>query len=188
MGYRERSLRKYIDDLSKKLPAPGGGSASSLVCGLGVSLLGMVINFTLGKPGYQDYEKELKKILIKVESLKKRFLELVDEDVKAYKSKDIWYSLEVPLKVAYNCYEAIRISPLLLKKGNKNLLSDVACGVIFLEAGFWGAYFNVEANLKFIKEKKIVNKIRKELLREASHLKRIKEEVEKKVGVFIKGN
>ncbi|MCM8799733.1 MAG: cyclodeaminase/cyclohydrolase family protein [Candidatus Omnitrophica bacterium] len=184
--YCNSSLKRYLNDLADKLPTPGGGSASALVAGLGVSLVSMVVNFTLGKPKYLNYEKELKRILSSSEKLKDNFLRFVDEDVKAYRSKNIWYCLEVPLKVAQSCYEAMKLCPLLLEKANKNLFSDVACAAIFLEAGFWGAYFNVEANLKFIKDKKITSRIRKEILKKSREFNKIRKEVVEKVGTFIR--
>jgi len=184
--YYNKSLKEYLDDLSAKLPAPGGGSASALVGGVGVSLLSMVINFTLGKPSYQRYEKELKKILKDLEDLRDKFLKWVDEDVKAYKSKDIWQALEVPLKIAQACFSALKLCSSLLKKTNPNLISDIACGSIFLEAGFFGAYFNVEANLKFIKDKKITKKIRKEILQKAKVVKNIRKKMEEEIGALIR--
>ncbi|MCM8791558.1 MAG: cyclodeaminase/cyclohydrolase family protein [Candidatus Omnitrophica bacterium] len=186
VNYKNKSLRYYLDDLSRKLPTPGGGSACALVAGVGVSLLSMVINFTLGKVEYIRYEKELRENLLKTESLRKKFLELVDEDVKAYRSKDVWYSLEVPLKIAYLCFSAIKLCPTLLKKGNVNLISDIASAVIFLEAGFSGAYFNVEANLRLIKDRKVKTKIRQEILGEARIIKNIREKVERKIGEIIR--
>ncbi|MBI5145023.1 MAG: cyclodeaminase/cyclohydrolase family protein, partial [Candidatus Omnitrophica bacterium] len=60
MKYREATLKKYSDDLAAKLPAPGGGSAAALAAAMGVSLISMVVNFTLGKPKYAQYERELK--------------------------------------------------------------------------------------------------------------------------------
>ena len=62
--YVNKSLKKYLDDLTAKLPAPGGGSAAALVAALGAALIGMVINFTLGKPKYARYQMELTKIFI----------------------------------------------------------------------------------------------------------------------------
>jgi formiminotetrahydrofolate cyclodeaminase len=86
MSYKEESLKKYLDDLAAKLPAPGGGSASALTASLGISLISMVVNFTLGKPKYAKYENELKTILEESEKLREEFLNLVDLDVVAYKS------------------------------------------------------------------------------------------------------
>src|SRR4030042_6036440 len=105
--YCDKSLKQYLDDLAARLPAPGGGSAAALNAGLGASLISMVVNFTLGKPKYAQYENELKEILEKSESLRREFLDLVDLDVSAYKSKNIKDALDIPLKVCRLCFEAI---------------------------------------------------------------------------------
>ena len=55
------ALKKYIDDLADKKPAPGGGCAAALVASLGVGLLSMVANFTIGKEKYKAFENEIKK-------------------------------------------------------------------------------------------------------------------------------
>jgi len=184
--YCNKSLKRYLSDLSKKLPTPGGGSASALVGGLGVSLLGMAVNFTVGKPQYQKYEKELREILKDIENLRDKFLKLVDEDVMAYKSKDIQWCLKVPLEVSRICFSSIKLCPLLIKKTNPNLISDIACALVFLEAGFFGGYFNVEANLKFIKDKKMTDKIRKEILTKAKIIKEIRQKTEDEIGKIIR--
>ena len=80
MEYKNQNLTKYLDDLSARLPAPGGGSAAALNAAMGASLISMVVNFTLGKPKYAAFEEELKDILAKSEKLRKDFLDLVDLD------------------------------------------------------------------------------------------------------------
>jgi len=82
--YKDQSIQKYLDDLAAKLPAPGGGSAAALAAAMGAALISMVVNFSLGKPKYAKYEKELKSILDKSEGLRREFLNLVDLDVRAY--------------------------------------------------------------------------------------------------------
>ncbi|MCX5703048.1 MAG: cyclodeaminase/cyclohydrolase family protein, partial [Candidatus Omnitrophica bacterium] len=123
MSYKEESLKKYLDDLAARLPAPGGGSAAALTAAMGAALISMVVNFTLGKPKYARYEEELGGILEKSEKLREEFLNLVDLDVTAYKSKDIRSALNVPLMVARLCFEGARLCPGLIKKGNINLIS-----------------------------------------------------------------
>ena len=77
MSYKDETLKKYLDDLAGRLPAPGGGSAAALTAGLGASLISMVVNFSLGKPKYAKYENELKGILDKSERLREELLRLV---------------------------------------------------------------------------------------------------------------
>jgi len=185
--YKDESLKKYLDELAAKLPAPGGGSASALNAALGAALISMVVNFTLGKPKYAQYEKELKKTLEKSEKLRSEFLGLVDLDVEAYKSKNIRDALNIPFMLARLCFEAMQLCPELIKKGNINLISDVAVAAVFLESAFAGAVFNVEINLKTLGDKKLSRDIRKELGAKAKLIKKTREKVEEKVGEIIRG-
>jgi formiminotetrahydrofolate cyclodeaminase len=187
MSYKDETLKKYLDDLAAKLPAPGGGSAAALTAGLGASLISMVVNFTIGKPKYASVEAELKTILEKSEKLKEEFLRLVDLDVVAYESKNIRDALDVPFMVARLCFEGIRLCLPLVTKGNVNLISDVAVAAILLEAAFSSAYYNVEINLKSLGDKKITKSIRKELTQKEKSIKRIRLQTEEKVGKIIGG-
>lgn len=185
--YKDESIRKYLDDLAARLPAPGGGSAASLTAALGAALVSMVVNFTLGKSKYAQYEKELKAILEKSEKLRKGFLNLVDLDVVAYKSKNLKDSLDIPFMVCRLCFEAIRLCPPLIRKGNVNLVSDVAVAAVLLEAAFASANFNVEINLSLPENKSFAAQIRKELNRKDKLIRKIRQQMEVKVGKIIRG-
>jgi len=185
--YRDETLKKYLDDLAAKLPAPGGGSAAALNAAMGASLISMVVNFTLGKPKYAQYEKELRVILIKSERLRKEFLHLVDLDVVAYKSGNLKDALDVPFMVCRLVFEGMKLCPGLIKKGNLNLISDVAVAAILLESAFASAYFNVEINLKSLKNEKFSQSVRKELKLKEKLIKKIRSETEVKVGKIIRG-
>ena len=186
--YNESSLKQYLNDLAAKLPTPGGGSAAALTAALGASLISMVLNFTIGKPKYAQYENELKEIFSQSEKLREQFLNLVDLDVVAYKSKNIRDALDVPFMVCRLCFEGIKLCPPLIKKGNLNLISDVAVAAILLESAFACAYFNVEINLKFLKgEEKFVSQVRKELEQKAKIIKKIRSQTEGRVGKIIRG-
>ncbi len=75
-------LKKYLNDLAAKKPAPGGGSAGALSGALAAGLVSMVVNFSIGKNSPD--EKRLKEILKESENLREKMSELVDEDVKVY--------------------------------------------------------------------------------------------------------
>jgi formiminotetrahydrofolate cyclodeaminase len=184
--YCNKSLKIYINDLAAKLPAPGGGSAAALTGCLGAALLSMVLNFTLGKPKYAKYESYLREVLKKSEALRHRFLQLVDLDVVAYQSKNVKEALKVPLEIARLCAEAIKLCPELIKKGNKNLVSDVGVAAVFFEAGFCAAYFNVGINLKYLGNKKVSKKLKKELTKKEKIIKNLRLKVEGKVNEIIR--
>lgn len=186
MTYKEETLKKYLDDLSARLPAPGGGSAAALTAALGVSLISMVVNFTLGKSKYLQYTEELKSILAASEKLRKEFLDLVDLDVQAYKSKNLKDALSIPFMVCRLCFEAAKLYPQLVRKGNVNLISDVAVIAALLESAFTAAYFNVEINLSSLGDKRASRKIRKELKHKDKLIKKRRLQTEVKVGKIIR--
>lgn len=155
MIYKNKSIKKYLDDLSSKKPAPGGGSAAALSGALGCALLSMVANFTIGKPKYRKYEREIKKILASAERARKRFLELMDLDAKAYsrfakardkkaKQRTKKESQRVVKEIVALCYKAIQFCPPLVGKGNVYLINDVLAAAELLAAGFNSALINVE--------------------------------------------
>ncbi|MCK9594469.1 MAG: cyclodeaminase/cyclohydrolase family protein [Candidatus Omnitrophica bacterium] len=180
-------LKKYLDDLAGKLPAPGGGSAAAMSAALGSALISMVLNFTVGKPKYAEYESQLKKCLDKSEKLRLEFLHLVDLDVTAYSSKDLRKSMDVPLMVCRLCFEAIDICPLILGKSNQNLISDVAVAAVLLESAFFSAYVNVDINLKYLNDPELAKGIRKELDEKGKVVRKIRQQMEVKVGKIIRG-
>jgi glutamate formiminotransferase/formiminotetrahydrofolate cyclodeaminase len=187
MIYKDRSLKRYLDDLAARLPAPGGGSAAALGAALAAALLSMVVNFTLGKPRYAKYEEQLKKILEESEKLREEFLRLVDLDVQAFKSKDIRQALDVPFTVARLCFEGIKLCLPLAEKGNVNLISDVGVAAVLLESAFASACINVRINLKYLADKRLAGAIGKELAKKGKIVRKIRMETEDKVGKIIGG-
>jgi formiminotetrahydrofolate cyclodeaminase len=170
--YRNQSIKKYLDDLAAKKPAPGGGSAAALVAATGAALLSMVANFTVGKDKYKQFEEEIKSALKKSEKIRKKLLELVDLDVINYnkvaqskkKSRTLYQkSLKeaagVPLEITRYSLEALELCPILEKKGNKYLVSDVHVARALLIAAIHSAVVNVRINLPFIEDKEFVHRI-----------------------------
>ncbi|MDD5668517.1 MAG: cyclodeaminase/cyclohydrolase family protein [Candidatus Omnitrophica bacterium] len=187
MKYCDSTLKHYLEYLAARKPAPGGGSAAALAAGLGAALISKVINFTIGKPAYLLYEPDLRMMLKISEEARAVFLKFVDEDAAAFSRKDMEASLNVPLSVARLCYDMICLCPDLVKKSNKNLVSDVAVSAILLESAFFSALSNVEINLKFFPHKKTGLSVRKEMKKKAAVVLAMRAKTEKKVGKFIRG-
>lgn len=177
--YIDTPIGKYLDDLAARLPAPGGGSAAALGGALGAALLEMVCSFTLVEDDVKRCADSLKKIRVE-------FSELIDKDVEAYTAirsafktkdkkiidkalKDGYY---ISLKICELSSQAARIALTLSEKGNPNLITDVGCGVEFLNAAFNSGIFNAEINLKGIEDKNFTSK-------EKSALEKLKQEMDK---------
>ena len=176
MIYKNESIKKYLDDLAAKKPAPGGGSAAALVGATGAALLSMVANFTIGKEKYKRFEKDIKKTLNKSEKIRKKLLELVDLDVITYSKvtkskkkspasyqKSLKEATIVPVRITELSFQALKLCPVLEKRGNKYLISDVHVANSLLRAAIKSAIINVKINIPYIKDKKFVLKINRQL-------------------------
>lgn len=191
--YINRSIKEYLSDLAAKKPAPGGGSAAALAASIGVSLMSMVANYTVGNPKYKEHETKIADILVKISEFKERLQTLVDEDVAAYtklaeaikRHKDDPAKLEEAYKEAVNppfdickiTAEAIKFCELLAEYGNPNLITDTAIAVIFLEGAFFSGKFNVYINLKYIKDMDYIGKVHSVLSPLEAEMPKIKEEI-----------
>ena len=158
-SYKNHTLQQYADVLAAREPVPGGGSAAALVASLGVALISMVANYSIGKNSSKVMNAKFKATLRHSERLRKGLLTIVDLDAWAYldvvkarkksaaqKRKALLKAQKTPLAVCQLCYEAVGLTPLLVTHGNKYLLSDVKVALEFLWAAFQSAVINIEAN------------------------------------------
>jgi len=180
--FLSESLRQYIEKTSSKSPAPGGGSVVALVASLSCSLLEMVVNFTIGKEKYREYESDFQKIKKRNDEIKKEVMRFIEEDSRIYKmihinrndkEKQQEYlkkSIEIHKKICEYMREVIEYSNFAAKYGNKYLVSDAGIVALLGISAFKGAKLNILINLKYLSEKgdyvnmmEELNKIEKEL-------------------------
>ena len=153
------TLKEYIECLAKKQPAPGGGSVAALNAALAVGLLEMVTHYSIGKGKSKTIEGRFKKQVTKTKQLRKRLLELVDLDAKAYEGfvkarkkgkreqqKAARAAAAVPKEICQKCYQAMQLTSLLVEEGNENLISDLEIAVDMLVTAFNSALLLQEHN------------------------------------------
>jgi len=206
--YKE-TLKKYLDDLAARKPAPGGGSAAALTAATAVALISMVANFTIGKDKYKAFEDEIKKVLYQAQGLREKLSNLVDEDVAAYKKISHAYKLPKetseekakrteaiqaglkealvpPFEVCKCSHQAVKLCPTLIEKGNTNLITDMAIASLMLWDAFQSALYNVEINLKSIKDDEFILKIREVLEPMQKEIEAINQEVNNAVKKYLR--
>ena len=152
------TISEYLEALARKSATPGGGSASALIAAQGAALFSMVCEFT------QPSEESLLKINQICLVTQTKLLRLVQEDIDAFNTVMNWYAdkgsyqyekaietaITVSLDIMREASTLADTAEYLSKKGNKNLISDVAIGANLLSAGIESAYINVLVNLKTI--------------------------------------
>lgn len=173
MNYKDYKIEEFINVLKSNSPMPGGGTASALVSSMGVALVLMVINLSIGKEKFIEYEKILQKNKKDLEDYNERLLKLMDEDAKNFKLIEEIFKIKAEteiekkekiLKMSTACKkcceapeEMIKISKdaynlidNLYGKTTKIAESDLNVAKILLDAGIKGANENIIINKKFI--------------------------------------
>ena len=171
----DKSVRDFVTELASDSAAPGGGSAAALAGSLGAALTTMVCNLSLDEEKFQAVLPEIQAIRLQASALQEKLTNAVDEDAQAFnavmeayklpKSNDdekkirlatIQQSMKqaalMPLKVAGDSLEALKLAARILPLGNQNAASDAAVSGLMAYAAIQGALFNVKINLGFIKD------------------------------------
>ena len=171
---KKQSIEFFLDELSSNKLVPGGGSASSLVAAVGISLGSMVGNLALGKKKYESLRPEIESVIVKSEKLKLEFEVLIEKDAQAceplakafklptstpeeisHKEKVMETALEqactVPLEIMKKTIEAIELHDQLSKLGIRTAISDIGVGVAFCKAALEGASLSIFINTKLMK-------------------------------------
>ncbi len=173
------SVKQYMDALASDKPAPGGGSASALIGAVGVALLSMVANLTIGKRKFKASEPLIKELLEKAENLRRDLENLVTEDTKAFNEvakvfkmprsttkekiqrkekmqEALKFATKVPFAIMEKVVDAIYLHEKSLGNINPTVISDTGVGALCLKAALQGAWLNVKINLISIKDKEFV--------------------------------
>lgn len=178
------SCVEFVNELASKNAVPGGGGAAALTGAIGTALASMVVNLTLGKKKYADFEEDNKEIMRKALKLQEELMEMVDQDAenflplsKAYGlpkdteeekrikeetlEKCLKVACSVPVDIVKASYEAILLHQELVDKGSKLAISDVGVGVQCLRAALISGWLNVLININMIKDQEYVANINK---------------------------
>ena len=173
------SLRDFIDELSRKSPAPGGGSVSALAGSLSAALISMVINLSKFK-GSQKYG-------MKAQSIKDKYTSLIEEDAKAFdvvmdafkmrKKTDLekkqrlkaiqsayMEAIIPPLKMLEMTSDILKIIKNIASGANRNCLSDLGVAIEMIESCASGAIMNININLDQVEDTAYRKKIDKKVL------------------------
>ena len=182
----DKSVRDFVTELASDSAAPGGGSAAALAGCLGAALTTMVCNLSLDESKFQDSLPEIQSIRAQSSALLEKLTRAVDEDAAAFNEVMNAYKLPkstdeekkarlvtiqqamknaalLPLGVAGDCLEALKLAGRILPIGNSNAASDAAVSGLMAHAALQGALYNVKINLGFIKDADFCTDTRKRI-------------------------
>jgi formiminotetrahydrofolate cyclodeaminase len=169
--FRTQTVTEFLEALAARTPTPGGGVASALAGAIGVAQASMCAAFTSQNERYKDVEAEAVRIRARLEGIRTRFLDLMDEDAQAYQGLLAARRLpkgsaaekqaratrlaaaeeeatRVPEQILATAHEALALTRTLADFCNPNLIADMAVTAWLLEAAARGAALQVRGNLK----------------------------------------
>lgn len=184
MSFAEQSLRKFSEELSSREPIPGGGGASALVAALSISLGAMVGSLTAGKKKYASVEPQMQEWMKEACLIREELLQLIDQDGEAFQPLSEAYRipkddpgrgiiLETALRNAAVSPVRIlqiscRVAELLkafAENGSVLAVSDAATGAAFCKAAARGAWINILANTRLMKDRSYALDLEEEMQR-----------------------
>ena len=182
MAFSEMKINEFTAALASKAPVPGGGGAGALAASLGAALGSMVVNLTLGKKKYAEFEAELGLLMEELQVLQSRAEALIDEDAAAFEPLAKAYGIpkdaqgrdeemerclrlaaETPMEILRLSCRGIYIHARLEKISSVLAISDVATGVIMLWAAMYAAAVNVRVNTRLMKDRDYAEKLNSEV-------------------------
>lgn len=178
-NYR-KYFKKYLDDLGKRSPSPGGGSALSLIFCVGLSLLTKAVRYSYPKKALdKQMSVQMSRFRQQVqilEKLKKKIVVYVDKDGQVFEKimktrgkarfEFIRESERILIDVARACQKAFFLAKQAESGIKKSILSDFTIGLACLKSVLAGCIVNLQANrILFGRSSKCVHRLAKSLAR-----------------------
>ena len=132
----------------------------------------MVGCLTKGKAKYAAVEGEINALTCEARNLMQRFLELIDEDARAFEPLSRAYSMPkdapdrdeimekclaqaalAPMETLRLCARAIELASRFAEIGSTLAVSDAGCAAVFCRAALEGAAMNVFVNTRLMKDR-----------------------------------
>lgn len=161
MSFLDETMAAFLENVSSRTPAPGGGSVAATTTALAASLAGMAARFST------EHMDEADKLAKRADALRDRAASLVQEDAAVYgrvlearrASEDVEErrrkiraafsdAADVPLSVAEVGAEVAEIASRLAEEGNPNLEGDALTATFLAKASVRAAATLAEINLE----------------------------------------
>lgn len=165
MNYR-KSFKRYLDDLGRKKPSPGGGSAVSLSFCLGVSLVEKALNYSLDKDNKLKTPAADfcgKKLLAAAHKLRRDVYAYIDLDGRIFENilnakgtkrrLFLKQSEKIMISTARHCLNLFSLAKKVESGIKKSIISDFNIGCKLAAVTLEGCIINLEANARIFGKK-----------------------------------
>ena len=173
--FKDNSIEEFLAKTASKDPVPGGGSVAALCGAAACALAAMVASLTVDNPKYREAGMEMKDLVNTGSEYIEFFTGQMDADANAFNSvleayrmpksneeqradraraiqQSLKQAAEVPMAVAEKAFGTMKMIETVVKKGNRQAVTDGAIAAMMARTAVLAALYNVEINLKSIKD------------------------------------
>jgi methenyltetrahydrofolate cyclohydrolase len=171
---RNDTVANFLQALSDRVPAPGGGATAALHAGQAAALVAMVARYS-NSAAFAEHAETIDAVRIAADDLRHDALTLAEEDMTAFTAVTDAYRMpktteseaaartlaiadalagaaRVPARVLDVADRTLELAETLLPVGNRNVISDIAAASEAARAAALTARVNIEINLGGIKD------------------------------------
>ncbi len=197
---QDLSVREFLEKLSSKEPVPGGGGAAAMAGALAAALSSMVANLTVGNEKFKENEQTVEMVKEEAGAMEEELLQSVAEDADTFKafmeclkmpkgtdeekakrteavSAAAKAASLAPFKIMRSSLDVMKIAQRLVKIGNPNVVTDAACSAILARAAARSAAYNVDINLKYVRDDDFNARVKKETEDMVHYAEALEEEI-----------
>jgi len=176
------SVQEFLSRLAEKTATPGGGSVAALTGALAAAQAHMVLAYTIGKPKFAAYEKELKEQSSRLLAAVNLFIELMETDAAAYEllnpllklspsdrrnnpqfAPTLLAAIRIPQSVCAAGAQVLLACTELVDISNPQLVSDLGVAASLANAAVQTAALNVHVNLALLDDAAEAQQLREEI-------------------------
>lgn len=204
-------VKEYINEVDSPSSAPGGGSVMGVVACLSSALAGMVGHLTINKKKFLELNEEeqnnFNNSIEQIKNIKINLMEIVDKDAESFNlfmeamkmpkdteeqiknrkdamSNAAIKAIEPPFNTLKYCYELITLFDIVLKYGNKGVITDIASAYILAFAAAKGSILNININIPMINDDNILKKIKTDSVKYIETIENRYLSIEKEISLF----
>lgn len=177
MNISDKSINDFLENIATKPGTPAGGCTSALCAATSAALLEMVARHSLNNEKISiEVKKYMKEIIQIASTSRRRFLDYMDLDTKAYKKvieaqknketnieKYHKTSVKIPLEMAKDILNIIDIIRKATIKGSDVLVTDGVAALLMAKMALISLIYHIKFNLMYIKDKDFKEEINTEL-------------------------
>jgi formiminotetrahydrofolate cyclodeaminase len=175
--YLQAPLREFLKDAAARQPSPGGGAVAALTGAQAASMACMVLEYTVGKRRFAEYEEELTAALAECRRALAMFEQWMGEDMSAYSrltaarnandeqemAHALGAAIMIPMEIATLAELLVRLLADKKDKVNHYLYSDWQVAAILAVATVETGGVNVRVNARDLEDPRQVAELETQL-------------------------